>query len=122
LGVHLHVLRRRAIENYLPIAALDRWARGHDGHERAVAALSRLTDAQRHHFNMKEGFDRDAPHAARTGGLYDAVPPRVRERLRSGFGSDIAKLFMRSVKVEDADSDARSEVNAFLTEVLARMR
>lgn len=119
VGVHLHVLRRRAIENYLPIAALQR---GTSGQDRAIAALNRLSSAQRHHFNMKEGFVKDAPHAARAGNLYEAVPPRARERLAGGFGTDIAKLFARTVKFDDVDGDGRAEVHAFVTEILARMR
>jgi hypothetical protein len=119
VGVHVHVLRRRAIENYLPLVAL---RRGTTGQERAIAALNGLSSEQRHHFNMKEGFDRDAPHAARTGKLYDKVAQHLRDRLRSGFGTDIAKLFSRTVRVEDAEGDAHAEVNAFVTEILARMR
>ena len=119
LGVHLHVLRRRAIESYLPSAALRRHLGADD---RIVAALDRLSPAQRHHFNMKGGFDKDAPNAARADGLYDSLHPRVRERLREGFGVDIAKLFTRSVRVDDVDEDARDEVGAFVTQILARMR
>lgn len=121
-GVHLQVLRRRAIENYLPIAALRKWTKGNDNRRRMVLALERLTDAQRHYFNMKGGFNKDTSNAARAGDLHDRLSPSVRAQLQDGFGYDIAKLFARSVRIEDVDSDARSEVRAFVTEVLARMR
>lgn len=121
-GVHIRVLRRRSIENYLPAAALRRWARGHDERRRRIEALERLTEPQRHYYNMKSGFDGDTKNAERAGSLYQELPPRVRERLRQGFGYDIAKLFARSVKIEDVETAARDEVRAFVADVLARMR
>lgn len=122
VGVHLHVLRRRAIENYLPVATLRREAAAD---ERVLNALARLSDEQRCHFNMKEGFDRDAKdphHAARVGGLYDSLPARDRERLRRGFGTDVARLFAGRVREGEVDDGARAEVEAFVAEILTRMR
>lgn len=118
-GVHLHVLRRRAIENYLPIVAL---RRGTSGMDREIKALEKLSSAQRHHFNMKGGFDGDGRSAGRAGDLFDGVPAHARERLRTGFGADIARLFARVVRWEDVDADGRAEVQAFVTEILARLR
>lgn len=125
LGVHLHVLWRRSIENYLPQEALVRWARGNPGRRTRVEAFKRLTDAQRHHFNMKEGFAGDEPQRARVGDLFDEVlrrRPRLREDLRGGFGRDIADLFHHAVRDGEIDGAARREVSAFVSAVLERLR
>lgn len=125
LGVHLHVLWRRSIENYLPSEALDRWARGNPGRRARVAAFKRLTDGQRHHFNMKEGFAGDESQRARIGDLFAEAlrrRPRLGEELRDGFGRDIADLFHHSVRDADVDAEARREVSAFVGSVLERLR
>lgn len=121
-GVHLHVLQRRAIENYLPFVALRRWARGSDERKGKVEALKSLSDPQRHHFNMKKGFDGDVPNAVRAGALYEGLPASVRDRLKTGFESDVARLFTRAVAVEDVDDAARAELREFVKDILARMR
>jgi hypothetical protein len=49
---------------------------------------------QRHHFNMKAGFARDAQRADATAGdLYDDVTPADRLQLANGFGAQISMLF-----------------------------
>ena len=120
-GVHHHVLRRRSIENYIPVVALRRWAANPDK-ERVVRAFEKMSDAQRHHYNLKGGFNADAPNAARAGDLYSPLSANARGRLAQGFGKEIAKLFARTVKEEDLDAEAREEVREFVSEVLARMR
>ena len=63
-----HRLERRAIENYIPVPALQRWAYGsRPGRDRPrrvarVRAISRMTPDQRNHFNLADGFtgDRDS--------------------------------------------------------------
>ena len=52
-----------------------------------------MTNAQRHHYNMKEGFAKDLPRKAEAGDLYDDLPERARERLNRGFGKKIGMLF-----------------------------
>ncbi len=120
--VHLHVLARRSIENYLPLATLDRWASGNPSRTRVTRALRRLSETQRHHFSMKRGFVGDQPEAHRAVRLYDGVPSKVVDALAHGFGEDIALLFGGSVRDGDEEAAGRSEVQKFVSEVLARMR
>lgn len=120
--VDLHVLRRRSIENYLPLTALDRWASGSPTRRRMVKAFRRLSEAQRHHYGMKSGFNGDAAEAQRAGELYAGVPSRVHDTLATGFGSDIAALFAGAVLDSDEDVSGREEVRVFVSEVIARMR
>lgn len=90
-----HRLRRRAIENYLPVKALEAWA--HLGGDRtrrttrrkAVAAFAAMQPEHRHHYNMKAGFEKDRP----TG-----IPPFFESYadhpdLQKGFSGSIADLF-----------------------------
>jgi hypothetical protein len=95
-GVRLHILERRAIENYLPLPAIERWsAAGSDRAER-YRALARLTPEQRHYYNMKRGFAQDVlnhKQAGREGDLYGGLDPQVKQTLDRGIGSDIADLF-----------------------------
>lgn len=120
--VHLHVLARRAIENYLPLATLDRWASGNSSKTRVTKALRRLSETQRHHFSMKRGFVGDQPEAHRAAGLYNDVPSKVADALAHGLGEDIARLFGDSVREGDEEPSGRAEVRKFVSEVLARMR
>ncbi len=57
-GVPFHVLRKRAIENYLPQEALEAWAAspGRTVVRPKVAMMARLDTEQRDYFPMKKGF------------------------------------------------------------------
>lgn len=109
-----HQLRRRAIENYLPLEALDRWKqspKGRPDRPAVVDAWRKLSPLQAHHFNMKNGFDRDRPRYTRElpaekqcerGGkqyphLYEDVPEPVLLALHSGFAEDIGKDFKTNI-------------------------
>ncbi len=106
LNIAHHQLKRRAAENYLPPAALERTAKDAQGRRKA-RAFRRMTLEQRSHFNMKRGLRGDekrveresrasgqeqeaaAAHAALFSGLDEAD----RTSLLPGFGSDLSKLF-----------------------------
>lgn len=93
-GLPHYRLSRRFIESYLPLDALERW--GSENREKdlpTVRAFRSMTPAQRHHYNMKEGFAKDLPRKAEAGDLYDELPERARERLNKGFGKKISMLF-----------------------------
>jgi hypothetical protein len=96
-GIRLHVLRRRFIESYIPLPAFQKWSTW-GGSDRAEKhdALSRLTPAQRHYYNMKKGFTQDAKdveNARKVGNLYDGLDSVVRQSLADGIAENIADLF-----------------------------
>lgn len=92
-----HRLQRRAIENYLPVRALEAWAYLGKGNvraqrRRAVAAFASMPEAHRHHYNMKGGFERDRRDpSAGIPELYGELADH--KDLQSGFANDIAVLF-----------------------------
>lgn len=92
-----HRLGRRYIESYLPPAALERWGAARPSRRRTnlpiARAFGRMSGPQRHHFNMKEGFDADMPRRGEADGLYDELDALARERLGPGFGRKIGELF-----------------------------
>jgi hypothetical protein len=97
--VPYYQLSRRQIESYIPGAALNAWAsdvkRAAQRRRRAVLnAFLSMRAEQRHHFNLKAGFARDAQRMDATAGdLYDDVPDGDKARLANGFGAQISSLF-----------------------------
>lgn len=116
----VHVLRRRAIENYLPEPALEAWANDSQGEsaaekDRRLKAWRQLSDRMKHHHNMKKGLGGDsgriheevtrgrlnsdlcAPHPERERmtilAPYAALDPDTRAALHEGFGNNIATYF-----------------------------
>lgn len=98
-----HQLQRRAIENYIPKPALERWLRGSRSRDfdRWLPKLQalfhqRVTNEQRHHYNMKSGLQGD-----RNGGeladIYDGLDESIAAELESGFGGDVARAFEESI-------------------------
>lgn len=109
-----HQLRRRAIENYLPVEALERWQqspKGRPDRPAVVSAWRQLDPQQAHHFNMKHGFDRDRPRLAkelpaellcsRDGKhyvrLYESLPDDVLHTLRLGFDEAVGQDFKKNL-------------------------
>lgn len=91
-SVPCHVLRKRAIENYLPQEVLEDWCSHPDltvARDR-VAALGRLSDEQRDHFPMKEGLKK-LPPAERQ--LYENVGPGDLRLLEEGLRKHVCRLF-----------------------------
>ncbi|MCP3997239.1 MAG: hypothetical protein GY722_19600 [bacterium] len=96
--VPYRVLRKRAIENYLPQEALEAWAAspGRTSVRPRVAMMARLDTEQRDYFPMKLGFLKGIPKGQED--LFAA--PRWLEEDRSNFlrperwfGPDIVHLF-----------------------------
>lgn len=127
--VHHHQLERRAIENYLPRAALERWVKltqGQARRERAaqVAALFALSADQRAHYNMKEGFAGDIPNARRAGDLFNGLSAETLRLLNEGLDKKIAKLYQDgAVRYHELEKTAQIEsVQAFAREIVERIR
>jgi hypothetical protein len=96
--VKFHRLMRRAIENYIPLAALGHWAehegrRGERGKDRTrtYRALRKMRTDQQHHYNLKAGFDGDAKRTDRSNadGLYTGLEATVKGLLAHGFGEEV---------------------------------
>ena len=94
-----HRLKRRAIENYLPVKALEAWTYLGKGNlrtmrRRAVAAFAGMSEAHRHHYNMKGGFESDRRDPSTGGSEFYGELAHHRD-LQGGFGHEIAALFQR---------------------------
>ena len=127
--VHHHQLERRAIENYLPRAALERWvklAQGQERRQRAaqVAALFALSADQRAHYNMKGGFADDVPNARRAGDLFNGLAAEMFRLLDGGLDKKIAKLYQDdSVLYHELEqTDSIAKVQSFAREIVERIR
>lgn len=88
-GVVCFVLHKRDIENYLPVQVL---ALGEAGEK--LTSFSRLTQAQRDHFDMKDGFRNRPADDPAYGDLYAGLNATRRAALANGFGKEIGKLFV----------------------------
>lgn len=124
-----HQLTRRSIENYLPQANLESWSRNSGQHRavrlRRVRALSRLSRDQRSHFNMKNGFSRDAKRTdASAGELYQGVNPTDLATLDEGFGDDVAGIYLADVVTEAnlRDDESWMELNEMISNLVALVR
>lgn len=115
-----HMLTRRAIENYLPMASLEAWARRQPGERLALyRAYDRMSEAQRSHFNMKGGFKGDAARGSEMGALYDDLSLKRRAALAGGFGNRIAELYREEGGVLDEHADvSRGEVQLAVGDLL----
>ncbi len=81
----VHRLHRRAIENYIPGRVLQDWAKGDRQRHRRVEAFLRMTEEQRHYFNMKKGLSGDA--ASGVSPIYAGLSDRDQAALNHGFDS-----------------------------------
>jgi hypothetical protein len=122
-----HQLTRRNIENYITEPALKAWAVGQHRavRTRKVRALFRMTDPQRHHFNMKNGFAKDAKRRdANAGTLFDSVSHRDRETLSDGFGDQIADLLdPQAISEADLKADGSwAELKGIVSDLVELVR
>jgi hypothetical protein len=95
LNVTFTLLAKRKIENYLPHEVLAGIPRKH----KVYMAFLRLTEAQKDHYEMKNGFKRvkgvvQIPPNQRA--LFDKLPKPVREGLCGGFGGNVSSQFESS--------------------------
>jgi hypothetical protein len=121
-GVLHHMLQRRASENYLPAQALAAWAywgpKSTQGLRRdTVKTFARLRSEQRHHYNMKHGFEGDRPDIS---ALFNDCSEHP--HLQSGFGRDIARLFHEPLQEEWLRKDGQyPETLAMVQSILQRL-
>lgn len=99
-----HRLFRRNAESYLPAPALEAWAKKRpaaqrDKQLRKVRVFDKLRADQRHHFNLKAGFDGDRERSDREIGflLFADLQQPVYEILKTGFGREIANIFNETI-------------------------
>lgn len=124
-------LRRRYIESYLPHPALQAWAANQANRRIREERLARfrafvdISEPQRHHYNMKTGFDGDQGRTDNSAGtLYDDVPEESRRTLAAGFGADIGDLFQNGAVTEaDLRRDTGwDELRPVVLDLIARAR
>ncbi|MEO7495884.1 MAG: hypothetical protein ABIV04_13170 [Massilia sp.] len=92
-NIRHHQLNRRAIENYLPISALELWASTQSSTRarytrRQLTPFKKLSDAERDHFNMKSG-----PNGDRFVVPYPALNAYESRQLQKGFGKKVATVY-----------------------------
>ncbi|WP_437873390.1 hypothetical protein [Sorangium sp. So ce363] len=122
-----HMLKRRAIENYVTRNALEEWGEAKDMQERVEAFYAMPTQDHRSFFNMKHGLRKDARSADGIAeDLYgaEALDVELRRRLDLGFGPRLRDVFGDGrVRTADLIADGTfAEVNGAITELLAWMR
>ena len=93
-GIAHHQLRRRHIESYLPVQALMAWVSlgtkaTRKARRQTAEAFAAMPAPQRHHYNMKGGFQKDRLHGIPAFFGAHADDPR----LQAGFDESIAMLF-----------------------------
>ena len=99
-----HPLQRRALDNYLPHPALERWLKQTQPIEfpgkwvPRLRAFRLLTDPQRHHYNMKNGLKRDREGVG-LADIFDGLAQQLPDPtlLEEGFGSTVARAFREPI-------------------------
>lgn len=100
-----HQLQRRAIDNYIPEPALERWLKQKHSREfdgkwlPRLQAFRLLTDEQRHHYNMKKGLRGDREGAG-LADIFDnlvSTKPDQAAHLEEGFSPAVAESFQEHI-------------------------
>ncbi|NJL27903.1 MAG: hypothetical protein HC897_08385 [Thermoanaerobaculia bacterium] len=123
-----HRLFRRNAESYLPVPALEAWAKKlpvaqREKQLRKVRAFAKLRADQRHHFNLKAGFDGDRVRLDREKGslLFAHLHQPAYELLRAGFGREIANIFNEAnPSLWFSNDDQDTEMTALFKSLLER--
>lgn len=126
-GIYHHRLCKRAIENYLPATALERWVKFKQGPQRnarqkLVRAFLSLSDDERAYFYMKKGLLKDENQPPKT--LFQELDTRTRAVLSEGFGDDIQSLYADGqIKSDEFTQDtAFRELRSFIQGLIQRIR
>lgn len=128
-GLPFYQLQRRSIESYLPLPALSGWAYNERKY-RAIRhpvfqAYSSMSKVQKHHYNLKNGFEADARRrGSNAGNLYKDLGQAHKVALSKGFGSDIGALFSTDhvVEVHLRRDGGWAEINPVITDLIAILR
>ncbi|MEO5334833.1 MAG: hypothetical protein H7839_22710 [Magnetococcus sp. YQC-5] len=88
------LLKKRAIENYMPDIIFRQWSSEptQTNVRPRAEALLRLTPAQRDHFNIKKGLSKLPEEKEKQKELYISLAPQDRTILENGFG-EVIHLF-----------------------------
>ncbi|KFA90797.1 hypothetical protein [Archangium violaceum] len=100
-----HQLERRAIDNYIPEPAIERWLKQKHPREfdgrwlPRLQAFRLLSDEQRHHYNMKKGFrgDREGAGLADIFDRFLSTKPGQAAHLEEGFSPAVAETFLERI-------------------------
>lgn len=116
-----HVLRRRAIENYIPDSVMERWAKSAASAEgrrrtKCVKALALL--AHRHHYNMKDGHAGDRRRVPPVSWL----PAATSGHLEHGFGRDIVNRLADARTAELQRDGSFAELRPFIEALRRRIQ
>jgi len=124
------VLRKRAIENYIPDESLQAWGDAPEGRERreTVMALLRMAQGQRDHFPIKSGLDLGETAGKLTDTereLYKSIPDTDRPALRQGLGPKVYaslsifpdQVSAATLRRRDQDGDLDALVSMVVTEL-----
>jgi hypothetical protein len=124
-SIHFHQLSRRAIENYIPVSALEIWATLQKAKRRSyirrqLAPFKKLSDDERDHFNMKSGPGADFGVVA-----YPGLSEYELRQLKKGFGKKVATVFQHVGFREKLSRDdfrrASTEVNEMYSHLRTRI-
>ena len=135
-GLAHYQLRRRFIESYLPLRALAGWVtlapnrEGREQRRQRYEAFARMKrPEQRHHFNLKKGFEGDRKridNGEMDGGLFDDVSEVDKIALNKGLGQNLAELYdPPGQKVTDVDlmhDGGWVEMAPVISALIARIR
>lgn len=119
-----HQLRRRAAENYLPRQAISGWVSLQKDRKKDLLktykAFVQMSDLQRHHYPLREGFAKDQNDPCLAGfGEFAHLP-----ELRQGFGKGIRDLFLEvdfQFKPEWMERDCGPEAKEITLKLLRRL-
>lgn len=111
------MLRRRFIESYMPEAELRNGASVIASRD-TVDAFYKMSQIERWYYNMKKGFEGDAPkeNKDRRRELYKTADEKA---LWRGFGKGLADRYLQALEREfDWDPEAREEASLALSRLL----
>ena len=125
-GVPAHCLRRRAIENYLPLPALFDFAGSRHGRslrrsvQQVAVAFKPLSSDQKDHFPMKVGLPENP--TVRQQALYANVTGKQRATLNAGFTDNLSEMYgseyepklARQIESDGAKDEVRHAIRAIL--------
>ena len=132
-SISSHCLTRRAAENYLSKSQLYYWAKDGPGRGKKAkvdAFFASMNEPQRHHFRMREGWDKDQSNsnykdnqAAIDAFYLDATLHPDWSRLSKGFGSSIRDIFASKAPTdkEVVTAGIAAEFSSFIAQIFARL-
>ncbi len=109
------ILKKRAIENYIPDEILNRCDKKYKSQ---VATLNQLTKEQRDHFPIKKGIPDFSTLPADEADFYASVCDAEKQILRQGLGNDVVFLLKKGVSVLSAEMLRKRDYNGELNQLV----